>query len=90
MSQSEPVVTISRITDDDSGMYFINEIDFGLHLGAIDKVFRSRGLEGKKDILLLALAHMQYAITSMWDEFERKNGTQAQTFAAQAAPQEKP
>ena len=50
MSQRKGLLTISYHSDDDTGMYQIGEIDFGI-CGELDNYLKNYGYAGKKDII---------------------------------------
>ena len=49
MSERRTLFTISYHSDDDTGMYRVGEIDFGIH-GELDAYIEHFGIEGVKDI----------------------------------------
>lgn len=50
MSATKPLIKVEYHSDDDTGMYHIGEIDFGIN-GGLDDYLRHYGLKGKQDII---------------------------------------
>lgn len=60
MSERRTLITIDYHSDDETGMYRVGEIDFGLH-GELDSYIDHYGYEGVKE-LSNTLAHMAWEI----------------------------
>ncbi len=75
MASRETLLTVSMITDDETGLYHIGEIDSGIHVGTLKSFLKSYGHEGKKD-LINSLAHL---ITEVNNEFTNMEVGRAQT-----------
>lgn len=56
MSNRKYLLSVSYHTDDDTGMYYIGEIDYGIS-GELDEYLKLYGHKGKDDIIK-ALAHL--------------------------------
>lgn len=56
MAKRQNILSVDCITDDDTGMYRIGEIDFGVS-GMLDVYLREHGREGM-DIILKTLCHL--------------------------------
>jgi len=50
MSQRKELLSVSYHSDDDTGIYQIGEIDFGIN-GILDEYLKHYGYAGKKDII---------------------------------------
>jgi len=68
MSQRKELLSISYHSDDDTGMYQIGEIDFGIR-GILDEYLKNYGYAGKKDII----DTLGYLIYEVEKRFREKN-----------------
>lgn len=75
MPQRVTLIKIEKITDCDTGMYQIGELDFGISCGLVEDYLKSYGLNGKKELLAM-LGHLAYHVERYWQELPRE---QAQT-----------
>lgn len=60
MSERRTLITIDYHTDDDTGMYRVGEVDFGIH-GHLDEFIDRYGYHGCVEIAA-ALMHMSYEV----------------------------
>ncbi len=72
MSQRKTLLEISYHSDDDTGMYEIGEIDFGIH-GTLDGYLENYGYKGKKEIIDM----LGYLIYEVEKRFREKNPSPA-------------
>lgn len=70
MSQRKPLLEVTYHTDDDTGMYRIGEIDFGIN-GGLEKYLERYGYEGKKEIV----STLGYLIYEVENQFKKVNET---------------
>lgn len=76
MADKHTLLTVEAVTDCDTGMYRIGEVDFGVH-GALEHHIRKHGA----DDVLLTLTHLIWEV----QQFKKKiNAEQEQAAAAQA------
>ena len=68
MASRKELLTVSFHDDDDTGMYEIGEIDFGIY-GTLDDYLKSYGYAGKKDII----DTLGYLIYEVERRFREKN-----------------
>ena len=68
MSQRKPLLEIEYHSDDDTGMYQIGEIDFGIN-GGLDDYLRNYGLKGKQDIIC-TMAYLIYEVERRFREMK--------------------
>lgn len=69
MSERKQLLSISYHSDDDTGMYNIGEIDFGIN-GQLDDYIKQYGYEGVKDILA-TLGHLAYEVKDRFFKLQR-------------------
>ena len=60
MSERKTLLEITYHSDDDTGMYRVGEIDYGL-AGTLDEYLKRFGQKGKKEIIS-ALAYLIYEV----------------------------
>ncbi len=71
MSQTKKLLEVNYHTDDDTGMYKVGEIDFGI-VGTLDEYLEKYGREGAKEIIL-TLSHLIYEVNRrLVEKFEQK------------------
>lgn len=75
MPERKELFTVSVISDDDTGMYTIGEVDGGMSTGYLKDYLKEFGNEGK-DNLLTHLSFIQYQIWNMWGELNEKGELQ--------------
>ena len=66
MASSKQLLEVTYHDDDDTGMYHIGEIDFGI-AGILDEYLEHYGYAGKKDIID-TLAYLIYEVERMFRE----------------------
>ena len=74
MSERRKLLTVEYHSDDDTGIYKIGEIDFGI-CGELQTYLESFGFEGKKEIVQV-LGYLIYEVEKRWHEINDKNMTQ--------------
>ena len=72
MSQRENLLSVEYHSDDDTGMYQVGEIDFGIS-GLLDEYLDDYGYKGKKEIVD-TLAYLIYEVEK---RFREKNPSPA-------------
>ena len=72
MSQRKPLLEIEYHSDDETGMYCVGEIDFGIS-GLLDEYLKDYGYAGKKDII----DTLGYLIYEVERRFREKNPSPA-------------
>ena len=75
MSQRKTLITITYHTDDDTGMYHIGEIDFGIGCELEEYLIRF-GDSGKKDIIS-ALGYLIYEVEKSFREHPGRDENKA-------------
>ena len=60
MASEKTLLEVTYHDDDDTGMYKVGEVDFGIH-GTLDEFIERYGREGAKDIIL-TLSYLIYEI----------------------------
>lgn len=66
MGQRKPLLEIEYHSDDDTGMYQVGEIDFGIS-GLLDEYLKKYGYVGKKDIIDM-LGYLIYEVEKRFRE----------------------
>ena len=51
MSQQKVLLSINRVTDDETGLYQIVELDFSLHCSDLENYIKAYGYEGRKELM---------------------------------------
>lgn len=77
MASRTRLIEVTYHDDDDTGMYKIGEIDFGI-CGTLEDYLESFGYEGKKDIIK-TLSYLIYEVENIWRSMPQKSGEQACT-----------
>ena len=72
MAQTKTLLKVEYHSDDDTGMYQIGEIDFGI-CGELDEYLNHYGYKGKKDIINT----LGYLIYEVEKRFREKNPSPA-------------
>jgi len=72
MPERKTLVKIIKITDDDTGMYRIGEIDGGFSSEELLDYFNSHGEYGLNQ-LTSKLSHLQFQIWSAWRRHNEEN-----------------
>ena len=72
MPKREDLVTITQVTDHDSGMYYIGEIDGLLQKNDLQEFLKRHGEKGKNE-LVQHLAFLQHQIISEWLELQTQD-----------------
>jgi len=67
MPERKTILEISKVTDDDTGMYCIGEIDGIFQKHTLDAYLSSHGEKGKSE-LINHLAYLQSQIIDAWRE----------------------
>ncbi len=53
MSQQEILISITKVTDDETGTYEIGELDFSLHCGPLMRYMKVYGWEGRQELMAM-------------------------------------
>lgn len=69
MAARKDLLELNYLVDDDTGMYHVGEIDFGIHSGALEDYLLSYGYEGKKEIVAM-LGHLIYEVEDRWKKMQ--------------------
>ncbi len=69
MANTKTLLTIDYHFDDETGMYHIGEIDFGIH-GTLRGYIETYGYEGVKDILA-TLGHLAWEVKQTYYEIQK-------------------
>jgi len=77
MPEREEILTISKVIDDDTGMYWVGEIDGSWQKHTLDEYLSAHGEKGKSE-LINHLAYLQYQVVDAWRE--RNNETDCATL----------
>jgi len=51
MVQTEDLITIQRVTDDETGIWSIGEVDYSINLGNLEDFIRHYGEEGRQELI---------------------------------------
>lgn len=70
MSQRKQLLEVTYHSDDDTGMYQVGEIDFGIN-GRLDEYLRGFGVNGYKEIIL-TLAYLSHEVHSAWEKISQE------------------
>jgi hypothetical protein len=73
MSERKGLLEINYHSDDDTGMYSIGEIDYGI-CGELDNYIKAFGIEGVNDILA-TLGHLAYEVKTKFYELTKPKET---------------
>ena len=68
MSARKPLLEIEYHSDDDTGMYSVGKIDFGIN-GGLDDYLRHYGLKGKQDIIC-TMGYLIYEVERRFREMQ--------------------
>jgi hypothetical protein len=68
MAQTSDLLKITYHTDDETGMYQVGEIDFGIS-GSLEDYLRYYGMEGRNNILL-TLCHLANEVTVAFNKIQ--------------------
>ncbi len=79
MASRTTLIDISYHDDDDTGMYEIGEIDFGIH-GTLDKYLQNYGYKGKND-LINKMSYLMYEIERRFREMNPPMGGQVSSLS---------
>lgn len=71
MASRKELLSVTYHDDDDTGMYEIGEIDFGIN-GTLSGYLKRYGRPGVQDIQL-ALAHLIWAVEDEWHRLPKEN-----------------
>ncbi len=77
MSQRKELITIEYHSDDDTGMYQVGEIDFGVS-GTFDEYVKRYGRKGIADILQ-TMSHLIWHVQEYGYKICRENETDSQS-----------
>lgn len=66
MSQRKELLTVEYHTDDETGMYHVGEIDFGIS-GNLQEYVKNYGYDGVKEVLA-TLGYLSYVVRKTLDE----------------------
>lgn len=69
MSKTIDLLTVDYHSDDDTGMYRVGEVDFGIH-GSLDDFLKSYGDAGRKEILF-TLCFLISTVNEKWERIQR-------------------
>lgn len=72
MAQRKDLLTVSVVTDDETGMYKIGEIDFGVS-GLLYDYLSHHGKDGVRDILAV-LGHLAWEVKEEYYSIYTKEG----------------
>ena len=76
MASTQKLFEVTYHDDDDTGMYHVGEVDFGIS-GTLDDYLRTFGLSGKID-LINTLGYLIYEIERKFREQQLSGSTQLQ------------
>ena len=69
MATRKKLLTIERITDCDTGMYRVGEIDHGICVQEIKDYLKQYGLEGRKELVVT----LRYLIHYIHEEYDKQS-----------------
>ena len=75
MPETKAIATITQVTDDDTGMYFIGEIDGLFQREELIRYLKSHGKKGKQE-LHEHLAYMQSQVIQAWRDINSEKEKQ--------------
>ena len=70
MAQRQELLNISYHYDDDTGMYQIGEVDFGIN-SKLETFLIQFGHKGKED-LMATIAYLGYEVQDAWNQIQNK------------------
>lgn len=74
MSERKELLSVSYHSDDDTGMYHIGEMDFGVS-GRLESYIERYGYDGVKEILSV-LGHLAWEVKTCFYEIQNKTARQ--------------
>lgn len=83
--RSSPILSLTVVTDDETGMYTMGELDFSIHVGAVEDYLKRNGHQGYKDMLFMMGVLTGKVTEYFWDLQKQTNQAQC----AQPTPQDK-
>lgn len=75
MTERTKLAALSVITDDDTGLYFVGELDGGFQQTELTQFLTTYGRQGRKD-LLEHLAYMQHKVIETYRSIRDAKETQ--------------
>ena len=72
MSYTKELLRVEYHYDDDSDMYYIGEVDFGITSGILSDYLKRYGEKGMKDIVAI-LGHLIYEVKKRYFDIQEKN-----------------
>lgn len=86
MAQRRELITIEQITDCETGTYQIGELDYGIHVGALETYLERYGYQGKKELLAM-MGHLCAKVEEYWRDVAPK--IEASTPTPESGSEEK-
>lgn len=72
MAKTEILMTIEKVTDCETGDYYIGELDYGIKVGALENYLNTYGFNGKKE-LIYELGFLICKVEEYWQDIHKKN-----------------
>ena len=63
-----PLIGVTVVTDDDTGVYRVGELDFGIHLGPLDTFLRRGNVYQRRDEILSMFGYLAHRICEEADK----------------------
>lgn len=70
MAEKRTLIMIEEVTDCDTGVYQVGELDFGIRVGPVENYLKRYGYEGKRELLAM-LGHLAYQVEYRFQEMTR-------------------
>lgn len=67
MAQTRILLSLTEVTDCDTGMYSIGDLSFSIHVKELEEYLKYHGYAGKKEILAV-LGHLAYQVETYFRE----------------------
>lgn len=72
MPKTKAIIILERVTDCDTGLYRIGEINFGIHSVELDEYLKAYGYEGKAEIVK-TLGYLIYEVEKRFRDLPQNN-----------------
>ena len=70
--QDEILFSITRVTDDSTGIWQVNELEFNIH-SAFDDYIKTNGLKGVNSLMTM-LGHMAWEVKDKFYKYSKPEG----------------
>lgn len=76
MAQRKDLISIEMVTDCETGLYRIGELDYGISVIAMENYLKNYGHEGRKELLYM-LGFLSHQVCEYFERIQKENLSQA-------------